>query len=361
MKLIALMLALMLVVAPAIAEHHSVVPVADGPNAALITSVYNSVALLYRQDESGGMHMTCTATAYRKTDKGYRFVSASHCVEGDTEREEKDIKFYIANDAAGAKNFIPAKLIEAGDRKVGDDFSIFEVETSDIFQVTPLGDNSTIKMGSEVIDVAAPLGLGKQFFQGYVTEPLVDRPPLDADSVQWSSIMLVMIGSGPGSSGSAIVSVDQRAIVGFLVGGFNANIGAIVVPVSKFKAFETAVDAGKYKKTSLKDSLSKSSAFALSAEQHGRGGQRGGNHGGNHGKSHGPRYSGRDSHRHLRGSEIRVRGGHRDVFFGGIWFTCGVWPEWVFASDVYFQLIDDQWYVISYDAPTLMVQVTIVE
>ena len=251
MKTIALLLlAVSLFVAPAFAEKTKAPEVT--PVAAIAQQVYDSVAILYRQDESGSMRMTCTATAYRKTDKGYRFVSASHCVGGDPAQEHQ-IKFFITADTNGSKSFIPAKLVEAGNRAVGDDFSIFEVETKEDFTVTPLGDNHALKIGDVVIDVAAPMGLGKQYFIGYVSEPSVNRPPLDAGEVQWTEIMLVMIGSGPGSSGSSVVSVDQKAIVGFLVGGTQANIGAIVVPVDKFKEFESKVDAGTYKQAPVKN------------------------------------------------------------------------------------------------------------
>ena len=215
----------------------------------LESTVYQAVTLLYEQDNSGGMHMLCTATAYRKITAGYRFATASHCVSGESEEEEQSIHFYITADPKGAKTFIPAKLLKAGNKDSGDDFSIFEVSTDVLFPVIPLGDDTKVAAGNAVVNVASPLGLGKQFFLGYVSCPKVDRPVLDAGAVKWADIMLVMIGSGPGSSGSAIVSKDQRAIVGFLVGGFDANIGAIVVPVSRFKAFEEKVDKGTYKRT----------------------------------------------------------------------------------------------------------------
>jgi S1-C subfamily serine protease len=129
----------------------------------------------------------------------------------------------------------------------GDDFSIFEVTTTETFDVIPLGTDVTV-IGTTVLNVASPLGLGKQYFEGYVSATRIDRPALDAGEVKWSNVLLVQIGSGPGSSGSAIVAEDQKAIVGFLVGGFRANIGAICVPVSQFKAFEAKVDAGSYKR-----------------------------------------------------------------------------------------------------------------
>lgn len=226
-----------------------------------LNHVNSSVALLYSQDNNGGMAMLCTATAYKKIDKtdkqsaGYRFVSASHCVAGDTDDEQKNgTKYYISFDATGSKDFIPASVVAAGDRKKGDDFSIFFVASDKVIPVTPLGDESTLKVDDKVIDVAAPLGLGKQFFEGYISNLLLDRPQLEADGVNWRSVMLVKIGGGPGSSGSAVVSDDQKAIIGFLVGSFNqGDIGMIIMPVSKFKAFEKAVDNGTYKKEKKSD------------------------------------------------------------------------------------------------------------
>ena len=220
-----------------------------------VQHVYDSVVLLYGQDESGGMKMRCTATAYEQlADKsGYRFATASHCVSGKTEKEQKAQKYFVTTDEAGAKTFLSAVLIEAGDKTVGDDFAIFETKTTLQFTVTPLGDSDKLALGDRVINIASPFGLGKQYFEGYMSNLKLDRPPLDAGSVQWSDVMLVEIGSAGGSSGSAIVSENQHAIVGFLVGGTNSTIGAIIIPVSRFKAFEVAVKAGKYHKTKKSD------------------------------------------------------------------------------------------------------------
>lgn len=215
-----------------------------------VQRVYSAVTLLYSQDEEGGMHMHCTATAYRKYTTGYRFVTAAHCIHGDTDDEQSETKYFITSDSDGEKTYIPAQLVKASSKTSGEDFAIFSVSTEKKFSIVPLGDNSLISIGATVTDVASPLGLGKQLFQGYVSNVKLDRPKLDADVIKWSDVMLVMIGSAPGSSGSAIVSDDQKAIIGLLVGGFNGeNIGAIVVPVNKFKAFEQQVDAGTYRKS----------------------------------------------------------------------------------------------------------------
>lgn len=226
-----------------------------------------AVTLLYEQTEDGGQRMLCTATAYRvmpavvtKQDGSevaagdqlhrYRFASAAHCVSGDDDVEIKGSKYFITSDSAGEKTFIPAKLIESGDKQTGDDFSIFEATTTQIFEIVPLGNEKLDAVGDRVINVASPLGLGRQYFEGYISSLTLDRPKFNGGEVSWHDAYLVAIGGGPGSSGSAIVSVKQGAIVGFLVGQFErGQVGFIIIPVSQFKTFEAKVDAKTYKKT----------------------------------------------------------------------------------------------------------------
>jgi S1-C subfamily serine protease len=214
----------------------------------LVKQTYNSTALLYRQTESGGMEMTCTATAFEKTDKGYRFASASHCVsEADKLHERVEVlktRFYLTFDEKADKKFYPATLEMAGYQPKGDDFSILSIETTDTVSIVPLGDEHLDESGSEVVNIASPNGLGKQIFHGYISSLYLDRPIVEED-INWQGVMLLQIQAGPGSSGSAIVSVKQSAIVGFIVGLYGEN--RFVMPVSRFKAFRQAVLDGKYK------------------------------------------------------------------------------------------------------------------
>jgi S1-C subfamily serine protease len=236
-------LPLILFVLPTFIKAQTPIPTGEKTLAAKVSK---SVVLLYEQDEAGGMTMLCTGTAYRKIDKGYRFVSAAHCVSGDDDDEQSEIHFFVTADNH-QKTFIPVTLIRAGDKDRGDDFSIFEAVTEEVFEVTPLGDESTLQAGDAVLDISGPHGLGKMTYFGYVTTVKVDRPQLDAHEVKWNNPMIVSIGGGPGSSGAAIVSLDQKAIVGFFVGEFSSgDSGGIVVPVSQFKKFEGAVDAKTY-------------------------------------------------------------------------------------------------------------------
>lgn len=215
-----------------------------------IDSVYRSTALLYSQDESGGMHMRCTTTAIEKTPKGYTFVTASHCVGKDNEEKERvepdRVKFFITADEKDKKEFLSAQLIAAGYKHRSDDFALFSVETTQDFPLVAIGKDVTDHSGQPVLNVASPNGLGKQVFKGIVSSPFLDRSIVFED-INWTDAMLIaMVGTNGGSSGSAIVCLSQRAICGFLVGTI-AETNTVGIPVSKFSKFREAIKNNKYR------------------------------------------------------------------------------------------------------------------
>jgi S1-C subfamily serine protease len=212
--------------------------------------LYPATVLLYEQDEQGGMNMLCTATAIEKIDKGYYFATASHCAaeEDESKKEVRAIKtfFFITPDESGTKNFIKAEVVVCGYRHRGDDFCIFKVLTDKVFPVIGLGVDEVLHGGQDIFNVASPLGLGKQVFKGVVSSPKLDRP-IVVEDINWTNTMLVQLfGTNGGSSGSAIICANQRAICGFLVGTINGT-EVVAVPVSRFKAFRDLVNAKKYK------------------------------------------------------------------------------------------------------------------
>ena len=214
----------------------------------LIERAYAATAILYSQTEDGGMRMRCTATAYEKSGDVYKFVSAAHCVgEDDTEHERVEVdktRFFVTFDESGEKKFHTAKLIAAGYQHRGDDFSVFEVTAKDSWPVIPLGDEKAESIGADVVNVASPMGLGRQVFHGYLSSLFLDRPVVEGN-INWTGTMLLQIAGGPGSSGSSIVSKKQEAIVAFLVGHAADNF--VAMPVSRFKKFLAMVEAKKYK------------------------------------------------------------------------------------------------------------------
>jgi S1-C subfamily serine protease len=210
---------------------------------------FPATALLYSQNAEGGMNMRCTTTAIAKNDNTYIFVTAAHCgCEDDTVRRtvspQANVDFYITSDNPDEKDFQKAKVTGCGYRHSGDDFMLLSVTTDRIYTVVPLGNDP--KLMDSVINVASPLGLGKQVFTGIVSSPILDRPVIEED-INWQGVvMLQMFGVNGGSSGSAVVCVDQHAICAFVVGSIG-NTSMTAMPVSRLKALIKGLSDGTYK------------------------------------------------------------------------------------------------------------------
>ena len=206
-----------------------------------------ATVLLYSQDESGGMKMRCTATAIEKLANGYEFATAAHCgcrdsVSKKTVSPEKTF-FYITRDEPKDKTFTKVDIVGCGYRHNGDDFMLLDVETTQTFPVVKLGSDPTVL--EQVVNVASPLGLGKQVFLGSVSAPKVERPIVQGD-INWTgAVLLQMFGVAGGSSGSSVVCLGQQAICAFIVGGSESMVTAL--PVSHLLDFRRKVKNGEYK------------------------------------------------------------------------------------------------------------------
>lgn len=209
---------------------------------------YPATALLYSQNSDGSMQMRCTATAIEKTDNYYVFVTAAHCGAEDN-AESKTVSpeqtfFYITPDQVDNKTFLKADPIGAGYRHRGDDFMLFKVETDHEFQVVKLGKDP--RALESIVNIASPLGLGKQVFMGVVSNPSFDRPIVEEDINWTNAVGLQLFGTDGGSSGSAVVCLDQQAICAFVVGSVGGTT-IVAMPVSRLEAVIAALKDGSYK------------------------------------------------------------------------------------------------------------------
>jgi hypothetical protein len=210
--------------------------------------LYPATALLYTQTSEGSMDMRCTATAIQETEKGYTFVSASHC--GCVEDTVKNLVtpektfFFISPDLVGNKIYLRATPVGCGFRHRGDDFFLLSVDKTIKFPIVPLGKDP--KLLDSFINVAGPVGLNKQVFLGSVSAPKVDRAIVE-DDINWTeAVLLQVFGVNGGSSGSSVVCIDQHAICAFVVGTVS-NTNTIAMPVSRLIKFKSDLEAGKYR------------------------------------------------------------------------------------------------------------------
>jgi len=194
-----------------------------------------------------------SATAFEKEGNIYRFIAAAHCI-GDNNQMCDDIMnnslkippmIYLSKNSLATKQGIyRAKLVAMGKLSEGEDFAVLEAEINDCeITVIPLVD-SNLEMGDEVINIATPIGWDKTLFRGYVANLNMDKfkYSIGEDSIEIKTAILCSLPSGPGSSGSAIVSEKHGGIVAILVSSLKSGKKTIapvsvVLPIRMFKEF----------------------------------------------------------------------------------------------------------------------------
>lgn len=221
----------------------------DGqPISELEKQMEEATALLYAWKDGGEMQMFCTATAFERSGKTYRFVSAAHCVAEDYRNKVEVVpfKWFISFDEPGVKKFHPAKLLGVGFQSRGDDFAVLEVTLDREIPLIPMATKDAV-LGEKVSNVASPLGLGKQLFRGHVSKTYLDRP-VGGRGFNWTGATLLQIKCGPGSSGSSVVSRKNKAIVSILVGIIyrGPSVFIVSIPATKFNRFWKDVQNNKY-------------------------------------------------------------------------------------------------------------------
>jgi hypothetical protein len=118
------------------------------------------------------------------------------------------------------------------------------VDTKAVFPIVELGADPEVL--ESIVNVASPLGIGKQVFVGTVSSVSLDRPVIE-DDINWvRASLLQLFGTDGGSSGSAVVCLDQHKICGFVVGTVDKST-IIAMPVSRLKTMMKAFKEGTYK------------------------------------------------------------------------------------------------------------------
>jgi hypothetical protein len=194
------------------------------PAQSFTQDLYNATAALYSQDDHGGTTFRCTATAFEKTPLGYHLLTAKHCTE------EKPNAYFVVFNEDSSSPYQRAVVLFTGDDS---DIAVFDVITDLIVPVIPLGDEALESVGAPVINIAMPMNLGKLLFHGFIATKKVAPRVDDANKI---GLQLPVAG---GSSGSAIVSEKQHAIIAVLVEMIVPKTGGVVltlaVPVSQVK------------------------------------------------------------------------------------------------------------------------------
>jgi hypothetical protein len=186
------------------------------------------------QRSTGGMNAICSAGAYKTSKDHTWLVSAGHCFLGaDLNRTD----FLVTQDH---KNFVKARVHRSGlapkkgadetstdmDKYSGKDWAIVEIDAGNQ-PVLPIGKSDNLVLGEDLVIVGVPFGLDFLAVQG-----IVGSKDLSLSQTVWNHAMGANVFIAGGNSGSAVISVSQKAIIGIIVAGPGAQSSlAIFTPI----------------------------------------------------------------------------------------------------------------------------------
>ena len=203
----------------------------------LFTQVKSTSWAVYIRS-TGGMNAVCSASAYDTNDTNTFLLSAGHCFLGN---DLKRTDFLVTQDH---RTFFKATLFKSGlkirtskndnsgdmDDYEGNDWSIVKVEVGNQ-PVLPIGNSTHLSLGEDLIAVGVPFGMDFLGVQG-----IVGSKDLSLSKLTWNHYYGANIYGAGGNSGTGVVSVKQRAIVGIVVAGPGSQSSMMIfTPIDKIE------------------------------------------------------------------------------------------------------------------------------
>jgi len=232
---------LLAVLAFALAAQAAAGPKSDGPKPAngYIGKVYQSVFALYGTATITHNTMfgnftnvetkfVCTVTAYEKVENGYLLLGAGHCTAKNSELPP-DMTYSVSEEIGGMRTDVKLLKAEFINDK-GLDYAVYYLKTSKKYPVVPLGDEKQSKIGDATIDVNFSLGLAKEYSPGIIVSTVMLDTKTCPDCEGYFEVQQF---DSHGASGSAVIDVHQKKIIGIVVAGVDgATVPTIVEPIS---------------------------------------------------------------------------------------------------------------------------------
>jgi len=201
----------------------------------LFTTVKSTSWAIYVRS-TGGMSAVCSASAYDTNATQTFLLSAGHCFLGNDLRRTD---FLVTQDH---RTFFKATLYKSGlkvrtgksdnsgdmDDYEGNDWSIVKVDVGN--QPTlPVGNSTHLSLGEDLIAVGVPFGMDFLGVQG-----IVGSKDLSLSKLTWNHYYGANIYGAGGNSGTGVVSVKQKAIVGIVVAGPGSQSSMMIfTPIDK--------------------------------------------------------------------------------------------------------------------------------
>jgi Trypsin-like peptidase domain len=331
----------------------------------------------------------CTVTAVQKFREGYLLLGAGHCTQANPELPA-DMKFFIETDinrASQPMELLTAKMTEDFEAEKDPvtaplDYAVFYLKTRDKLTTVGLGDESSLKIGSPIINVNFSLGTAKYLSPGVVSS-------YEVISGMMKGFYGVQMFASHGASGSSVVDIKTKKIVGLVIAGEDgATVSNWIEPISHIEADLSGVNFDKLIVTPLlpnvqrpdpTDYYNESGASLLNGfhGSHSGSGGAGKSHGSGSGGSHTERPHATEQPRHEGGRridhdtarqyfgrehgfrpEVYYNGGLYSFYYAGLWFDYEY--EWPYpAEDVFIDMDGDYYFMYSPAHPGVRVQVWI--
>ncbi len=183
-----------------------------------------SVGALYSLEDDGDLSFLCSATAVGKEGQATVILTAYHCVR-------KGVSYLIN---FGDNRFHSLRVWKIPHYELDKvkfpraynepktDMALFLMDGVAV-PIIQTAEGAALTPGAKLAMVGFPLGLAKVRYEGIVSG-YFDRPGSDD-----FNYLLLQIFGAPGSSGSAVVSVDSGKIIGVLVSGKQGRTGLPVI------------------------------------------------------------------------------------------------------------------------------------
>jgi hypothetical protein len=190
---------------------------------------YNATMALYGTI-GGETEFICTIWTYKQIPGGYDLISAGHCV-GDVHADS-----YSVADTIDGK-LTPVTLIKWVDDSETLDFSLWELKTTKTYPVLDLGTISDQHIGDRIVNPNFSQGITEFLSYGRISGPVVSGGAVPVYPVE--------VDGAPGASGSPIISLKTRKVIGILIYSppslgnlpIPAQLGVGVEPIDNFKTF----------------------------------------------------------------------------------------------------------------------------
>jgi trypsin-like peptidase len=174
-------------------------------------------------------HFTCTATVIGHDDGESIALTAGHCFDWANEK-----KYYVAESTVGKPVLHRVKLLKfENDERY--DYAIISFSSIRQYAAIPI-EKSTASdevVGTPVMNVNFSYGIAKEFSEGKVVSEIM-QGDAGGQCETCKGRYLVSIGLGPGASGSAVIDLKTREIVGMVEATFpNTQMPTVVIPMGK--------------------------------------------------------------------------------------------------------------------------------